>query len=206
MQLPFTDAEFFAVFSSYNEAVWPAQVVLYALALTAVFAAARGTRAASVTASAILAFLWAWMAIAYHWLHFRTVNPAAALFAAVFLLQAVLFLWQGVLRDRLALAPPRGWRGWLGGVLIVYALAVYPLLGAASGHPWRELPILGVPCPTTILTFGLLFWARPGLPRWLLVIPLLWAAVGSTAAFSFGVWQDLGLLVAALTALSRLRR
>jgi hypothetical protein len=30
--LPFTQDEFFAVFAAYNRAVWPAQVVLYALA------------------------------------------------------------------------------------------------------------------------------------------------------------------------------
>lgn len=34
-----------------------------------------------------------------------------------------------------------------------------------------------------------------------LVVPLLWAAVGSTAAFTLGVYQDLGLLVAGLVAL-----
>ncbi len=32
MELPFTQHEFFQVFAAYNEAVWPMQWVLYALA------------------------------------------------------------------------------------------------------------------------------------------------------------------------------
>lgn len=33
--LPFTEAQFFEVFGRYNLATWPAQIVAYALALTA---------------------------------------------------------------------------------------------------------------------------------------------------------------------------
>ena len=41
----------------------------------------------------------------------------------------------------------------------------------------------------------LLFLVVP-MPRSVFVVPLLWAVVGSTAAFQLGVLQDLGLLVA----------
>jgi hypothetical protein len=66
--------------------------------------------------------------------------------------------------------------------------------------------VIGTPCPTTLLTLGLLFWARPPLPRLLLAVPLLWSAVGTTAAFALGVPQDLALLVAGLAAQVLLRR
>jgi hypothetical protein len=42
---------------------------------------------------AILALLWAWMAIAYHALHFTAINPAAPGFAAIFLAGAAAFAW-----------------------------------------------------------------------------------------------------------------
>lgn len=58
-----------------------------------------------------------------------------------------------------------------------------------------------MPCPTTIYTFGLLFWAVRPIPRHLLVIPLLWSFIGSTAVFLLSVVQDLGLLVAGLLVL-----
>ena len=64
------------------------------------------------------------------------------------------------------------------------------------------------PCPTTIATFGALLWLR--LPRRragvLLVIPALWAVVGSLAALRLGVLQDLGLPLAASLAVAGLRR
>jgi hypothetical protein len=202
MALPFTSEEFFSLFVAYNEAVWPGHLLLYALALAALALVGRGeARRRDAAVSGILAFFWVWMAVAYHWLHFTRINPAAYAFGALFLAQGALLVWDGLVRDRLAFRSPRGWRGWVGGLLAAYALAVYPLLAALAGRPARELPVVGVPCPTTILTLGLLFWARRPLPRYLLAIPLAWAAVGSTVAFALGVLQDLGLLAAGLLAL-----
>jgi hypothetical protein len=51
----------------------------------------------------------------------------------------------------------------------------------------------------TIVTFGLLWLARPRLPRYLLAAPVIWAAIGSAAAFSLGVHEDLGLLAAGVS-------
>ena len=199
--IPFTQEEFFSVFVAYNQSVWPGHLLIYALAAGAGVLALVPSRRRSAVATGVLAFLWAWMAVAYHWLHFSRINPVAGAFGGLFLLQAALFLWSGILRGRLVFEGFRGARGWMGGLLIAYAMVLYPLLGLAFGHPLRELPILGVPCPTTILTLGLFFWARRPFPRYLLAIPLAWAAVGSTAAFALGVPQDLGLSVAGLLAL-----
>lgn len=63
--MPFSEQAFFQVFARYNEAVWPAQIALYAVAVAALFLAARGGRTGRYI-SAILAFLWAWTALAYH--------------------------------------------------------------------------------------------------------------------------------------------
>jgi hypothetical protein len=62
-----------------------------------------------------------------------------------------------------------------------------------------------VPCPTTIFTIGLLFWVARPLPLRLLVIPLLWAFVGSSAVILLGVVQDVGLLASGLLGLFLLR-
>ena len=50
----------------------------------------------------LLAFLWAWMALAYHLAYFADINPAAPLLAAVFLAQGAALLWNGAARGRLA--------------------------------------------------------------------------------------------------------
>jgi hypothetical protein len=198
--MPFTVQEFFAVFGRYHAALWPAPVVLNALAVLAIGLALRGKERDGRWVSGILSLLWAWMAVAYHAAFFTAINPAAWLFAAVFLLGAACLAWQGVARARLGFAFRRDALGWTGAGLIVYALVAYPLLGFALGHRYPETPTFGLPCPTTIFTIGLLMFAVPPMPRSVLVVPVLWAAVGSTAAVLLGVYQDLGLFAAGAAA------
>ncbi len=85
-------------------------------------------------------------------------------------------------------------------ILLVYALVLYPLVGRALGHNYPETPTFGLPCPLTIFTFGMLLLTNRRVPRWALAIPAIWALIGSSAVFAFGIYQDLGLLVSAVVA------
>jgi len=49
-----------------------------------------------------------------------------------------------------------------------------------------------------IFTFGLLLLSERTLPKYLLVIPLLWSLLGASAAFSLGIREDIGLLATGL--------
>ena len=202
MSLPFTVEQFFGAFAAYNRGVWPAQPVLLALGVLAVALALRRTGAASRVASGILAALWAWMAVAYHLLFFAPINPAARVFAALFLLQAALLASYGVVAARVRFGGASRTRTLAGWALVVYGLAVYPAVGRLAGHRYPAMPTFGVPCPTTIVTLGMFLFVRPPFPRVIAVIPLLWSAVGSSAAFALGVPQDLGLLVAGAVTLT----
>src|SRR5690348_4071437 len=161
MHFPFTPEQFFDVFRQYNEAVWPAQWLLVALAVAALLLAVRGTARSGRIISAILALLWLWMGIVYHLVFFAPINPIARLFAAAFVVEAGLLLWMGAWRTTLVIRAPTGIRGVIGGLVITYALIVYPLLGAAQGHRYPAAPTFGLPCPTTLFTLGLLMWAAP---------------------------------------------
>ena len=55
--------------------------------------------------SGLLAAHWAWSAVAYHVAFFTRINPAAWLFATLFLGQAVLLFRLGVMQRRLSFAP-----------------------------------------------------------------------------------------------------
>ena len=204
--LPFSREAFFAVFAAYNTTVWPAQLFLYGLAAALVVLVVRGRPRTRLAVSIGLGLLWVWTGVLYHWWHFTAINRPAWGFGALFVLQGGLFVANGIGGRRLELGRPHGWHGWIGGGLVTYTLVVYPLWGLASGHPVREVPVLGVPCPTTIFTFGLLFWAVRPIPRHLLVIPVVWAFLGSTAVVLLGVLQDVGLLVTGLLGLMLLRR
>ena len=113
MQLPFTVEQFYGVFSAYNMAIWPAQIFLPGLALIAIALLAAQRRFSGVGISGVLAFLWAWQALAYHLAFFTAINPLAYVFAAVFFAGAIVFFWQGVVRRKLDFegAP---WRAQMG--------------------------------------------------------------------------------------------
>lgn len=202
MNLPFTPEQFFAVFARYNEAVWPMQILLSAVALLCVGLLFRPSVWASRTSYLILSLLWGWMAIAYHFAFFSDINPAAWLFGAIFLLGSATFAWTGMARDGVSLRPVPGVRSVLGATLIVFALVVYPLVGHSLGHRYPSAPTFGLPCPTTIFTLGLLLFSVKPVARWVFVVPLSWAAVGSLAAFQLGVIEDLGLLAAGIATLA----
>jgi hypothetical protein len=197
--LPFTVEQFFSVFAAYNNAIWPAQMVAYLLAAVALWAIFAARPWAGRAVAAILGLLWAWNGLAYHLSFFAPINPAAYGFAALFVLQGVLFLGHGTVADRLHFAGNMGWRSALGLVLIAYAGLVYTGLGYLLGHAWPSLPVFGVaPCPTTIFTFGVLMLATGPLPVWLIAIPVVWAGIGATAAVLLNVPEDLGLLVSGM--------
>lgn len=201
MKLPFTVEQFFEVFARYNNSVWPVQIFLNLLALLAIVLLFRSSSHKSRVISGILSFLWAWMAIAYHFAFFTAINPASWLFGVVFLVGALCFLGVGVLKSRLLFSIPVGMRGWIGGLLLILSLVIYPLLGYVFGHRYPAVPTFGLPCPTTIFTLGISLFAVAPLPRFVFIIPLLWSLVGSMAAFQLGVPQDFSLLAAGFIGL-----
>lgn len=196
MQPPFTTEQFLEVILRYNSAVWPMPLVFYGLAALLIIWGVRRSGRSDRWASGTLALLWAWMAVVYNWIFFTSINPAAWFFGALFLLEALALLVAGVRTDRLSFRFEPDLYGLAGGAFLAYALVVYPILGALAGHGYPEGPTFGLPCPTTIATFGLLLWADRRVPWWVIAVPALWALIGTSAAFQFGIPEDYGLLVA----------
>jgi hypothetical protein len=197
MALPFTAEQFFGVFRAYNEALWPAQVFLLAVALVAVALIGSRQRWSGIGVSAILAFLWAWLGVVYHWAFFAAINPLAGVFSAVSIAGAMVFLWEGVIRHRLEFRFARSARTFAGVLLVLFALVVYPAWSVWAGHRYPAMPTFGLPCPTTLFTIGVLAFLVVPHPRSPLAVPVLWCLIGFQAAFFLDVPQDLALLVAA---------
>ena len=204
MQLPFTREQFFDLFVAYNQALWPAAVALWAVSAVIVTLRLSVRRPHDRWICALLVAHWAWSALAYHVAFFTRINPAAWLFAALFLGQAVLLFRAGVVQRRLSFAPwGTAWAPLAWG-LIGYSLA-YPAINAIDHHSLARIPTFGLPCPTTIFTAGALMLAAPR--SWsLATIPLIWSAIGGSAAFLLGVHADVALPVAGIAlAVSRLK-
>lgn len=195
MQLPFSRAEFLDTFGSYNLAWWPGALLLWLLSLIALLMAYRRSGGAALVLSAVLGLQWAWTGAVYHLGIFRQINPAATVFGFLFLAQAVLFLRLGIFGPPLAFDPSRWPWGRLGGALMAYAL-LYPVIGILGGLRYPVLPTFGVPCPTTILTAGALLTVPRRAARLPSIVPVVWTAIGGSAAFLLRMWADLMLPVA----------
>ncbi len=198
MQLPFSVEQFFEVIRRYNEAVWPAQVLLNLLALAALVLVVARRPWSDRAVSAVLAFLWAWSGVAYHLALFTAINPLAYLFGALFVVAAMVFIWQGVMMRQITYAVGKTARVAIGLLLVFFALLVYPMWSTMAGHAYPSLPTFGLPCPTTIFTIGMLALATGPRLRTVMAIPVLWSLVGGQAAFLLDVPPDLGLLAAGL--------
>jgi hypothetical protein len=198
MSLPFTVEQFLNVFATYNKAVWPVQVLLNLIAIVMVYLCVRQYSFSNRLISIVLGCLWLWMGLVYHITFFSAINPAASGFGVFCVIEGLLFIWIGI-RSNAFYKATLGWRQSVGSVFIVYALLIYPFLGMKFGHVFPSAPTFGAPCPTTIFTMGILLWATK-LPRYIVIIPLLWSFVGFTAAWKLGIYEDVGLLITGLTS------
>jgi hypothetical protein len=200
MNVPFTTEEFMTVLVEYNHAVWPMQFVLVGLAVAIIALAFRSGARRGNLAGVGLGLLWLWMGIAYHFAFFTSINKAAWAFGTLFVVQGLLFFYEGAVVRSLSFDLKNSGSRWIAAALLLYALAIYPVLGHFLGHAFPESPTFGLPCPTTIFTFAVLLAISGRVSKRLLMIPLLWSIIGFSAAIKFGIYEDIGLLIAGLTA------
>ena len=196
MQLPFTKEQFFDLFAAYNGTLWPALVALWIVSVVASVLLLSPRRPPDRWISAVLAAHWIWSALAYHVAFFARINPAAWVFAALFLLQGALFFWWGVVQGRLSFAPWRNAWAPVAWVLIAYSL-LYPGINAVQHFSVSRIPAFGVPCPTMIFTAGMLMLATPRSWR-LSIIPVMWSVIGGSAANLLAVRADYALPIAGI--------
>jgi hypothetical protein len=195
MSLPFTREQFLDLFGAFNTTFWPVLALLWVGTAGVVLALVRRPASATRWMIGLLVLQWAWSGIAYHLVYFRRINPAAIAFAAMFVAEAVLLGWFAM--KPAAAVVTRTTSGWahIGTLLLVYALA-YPAIALVGGHAYPRLPLFGVPCPTVLLTIGVLLHVPARGARAVALIPLAWAVIGGSAAFLLGMHADLMLIVA----------
>lgn len=193
--MQFTKEQFIDIFVKYNTGVFPVQILLYILGLVAVYLSFRKSSKSDKFISGILVFFWLWIGIVYNFIFFSSINKAAFLFGALFIIQSGIFFYCGVIKNNLRFAYINNKYSITGAVLITYGLLIYPLLGMVLGHVYPAQPTFGLPCPTTIFTFGMLLWTEPKSTKYIFVIPAIWTIIGFFAALNFGIYEDIGLLV-----------
>jgi hypothetical protein len=195
------------IFERGNAAIWPMQLVWYASAAAMVGLAFWPRRLASQLICLLAAADFVWVGIVYFGVIdssmgvLDSVLNLAWLWAAIFILEAVLLLVAGIVRRDLVFAPRWNLSSVLGAVFMCYALVAYPIIEMLGGHPLRESPLFGLaPCVTVFFAFGLLLWARPPVPKYLLLLPLAWALEATPGNIAMGHVADFGIaLVGVIT-------
>lgn len=156
--------------------------------------------------SAVLGILWIWTGIVFHFLYFGKFNPAAPFFGGLFVLNGLIFIFAGTVKDELRFRLDGRWIRIVGYIFMAYAIIIYYLLGIALGDSYPRIPMFPVtPCPLTIFTFGLLLLSEKPVRWYVWLIPLIWSIIGFTAAVRFGIRQDFGLLAAGILGVILIR-
>jgi hypothetical protein len=196
MTFPFTQEQFLTIFTQYNNAVFPLQIIFIILGIVALWFVVKKSPISDRIILLILIFFWFWMGIVYHILFFSSINPLAYAFGVLFIIEACLLIYLGIIKKQVEFSLKKDRYTLIGLIFIVYAMIIYPVIGMVAGHGYPRLPTFGLPCPTTIFTFGLFLMSDKKFPLPLLVIPLIWSMIGFFAALSLGITEDYMLLVA----------
>lgn len=183
--LLFSPETYYRLFELYNLEWWPLQAVALALGATLWLLCRRGGERAGRAIAAILALCWLWVAWAFHDQRYASINPAADYFAWGFAVQALLLLWAGAVRGRLAPAPPTRLQQRAGLGVFLFALLIVPLIGPLLGRSWTQAELFGVaPDPTALATLGVLLFAGARPVWWLFPIPVAWCVISGVTLWA----------------------
>jgi len=201
MKIPFTTEQFFEIIEKYNLAVFPAQLIVILLGILSVILLHSKKESKNKLIGGFLGILWIWIGIAYHFAFFTEINKAAYLFGGLFVLQGLFFLFETFSRKKLEFEFSGKFMDYVAYFFLIFGIVIYPILLFFLENSLETTITLGLPCPSTILTFGFLMLTSTKLSKYLLIIPALWTVVGTSAAINFGVYPDYLMPISALIAI-----
>ena len=207
--LLFSADTYYRLFELYNEAVWPAHVLVVAVSVLAIFLVFRPRPWSGRVLFLALGVCWLWVAWGYHITHFSTINWVASYYAVGFAIEGILLLLNGGFSKDLQVMPAATVSSRIGLGLIGFGLVIQPFIGPLSGRPWAQVEIAGLaPDPTVVLTLGLVLLASRS--RWMLMpIPLCWCLISWATLWTMGQvesWMMLGAAIITLVAVWRRQR
>ena len=160
--LMFSPRTYGRLLEAYNAAYWPAQVIVLAVVLAALWKARRAT-------GVFFAVAWVHVGFAFFWSRYSEIFTAAQYLALACVVQAVAMLGAGGPR-------PRG--AWL----VAAVCVVYPVASAvALGRPLMQAEFVGfMPDPTALATivYALALQRPAWLRAALCVIPVVLLVFG----------------------------
>ncbi len=203
----FTLERFLNYASRYNLDLYPVQYLMLGLGLIAILTVFFRTEHSSRFISAILAVFYGWNGIQFYMIYFKDFMPIPFVFAILFIIQALIFILEGTIRNRISFQFKADLYGLTGALLLFYALFGYQALEYLLGRGYPEILSFGMfPCPTVIFSLGILLWTGKKFPPYILIFPIINALSGFIPVFMIGIIEDIGLIISGLLALFLLSR
>lgn len=201
--LLFSPRTYYRLIERYNVAVWPAQMVTLGLGLGVLGLLWVQKPWQGRIIFGIVALLWTWVAWAFLWKRYSTINWAMVYLLPLFVLQVMLLIWSAIGRDRLSFRVSANVAGVAGAGLLAFSVAVYPLLAPMLGRTWRQVEVFGIaPDPTAIGTAGLFLLMQGRSRRMYLVVPVLWCIISGLTLWAMDSPEALLPPLAALAAVA----
>ena len=189
--------EWYHRWTEYNPAVWPMQIITYILAVGVIALLFIKWKHSGRLIAGVIAFLWLWSGLVAIMLFFGTVSSQYYFWGTLWIIQGMVFIYYGLFKPGFQFQFSKKITSYIGFLLILYALIIYPIVGILSGHGFPGGPIFGVaPCPVCIFTFGIFMMTRKRVPAYIFVFPLIWSLLGIYAAVKMNVFADLGMAFA----------
>ncbi len=203
----FSERVYWRLFDQVNDlagAFLTALIALGCLLLVSVWSRHRAVRKATAV---LLAAFWVSSAILFLWFYYTPVNWAARYAVPVFILEAgliVLFSFTGQLNRPVH---RKDVKGWLGFVLLAYAVVIHPFTSLVFGRTLASAEIVGLaPDATAMATLGVMLVTAQTKALWLLLpIPVVALTLSGLTLQALGtaeawvIWIALTITALALT-------
>ena len=180
------------LFGSYNEDIWPLHIVMAIFGPGLLYLATSARPAARNLALLGLGGCWLFVAVAYHYQYFTSINWMAYGFAVLCMVQGLLLIVLGAF-SRSTRIEDSGMTNKAAIVaILLIALAAVPIAGIIDGRHWGQIDLFGVgPDSTALVTTGFLLSTRTDYKWGLIVIPTIWLFVSFATTWPFGMVQGL---------------
>jgi hypothetical protein len=172
-------------FELYQQWLSPWYWLVYLYAMVFVYAAMRKDFALLRILFLLTAPLWLLCSYGFMWNLYAAINWVASYFIVVFILQALLTLWAGVVLQSLyqRISPPASY--YLGFSSALIALLIQPLFELLSERSWSQISLfLLTPDSLSLMALGLMLML--GLPALLLLPAVLWLLFSMLTEIAMG--------------------
>ena len=198
--LLFSPRTYYRMFELYHQEVWPVQLLALAGAVLIIAFLWRANERSGVVIAALLATMWLWVGISFHLMRYATINWAARYFAVLFVTQAALVVWYGIVRRRMTFRPTKSGGRWLAPAVFIAAIVLPPLSGLATDRTWTQVELFGLtPDATAVATLALVLVGPDPAPRMLALVPLAWCAIGAATMWAMAsgeAWVSIAAVLA----------